>query len=535
MENNRQEKDVEELYSLLNVGSFMERKRKAKQNASLEDIPKKEALPKKVVEVPKEEKIEEKNVEEKAIIEEPKKEEKNVKVPVTKDVTSSEENKVRDILKKVEEKKENEITQKAEKKEIPKEIKKEEEVKEKKTISENELDELMEDFEEPNKKEKKTKDTKKSKKKIEENIVENELEDKENKKSKKKNRKDKVEKNLKKSKKLVIGVPVCILMDLFAIVGLFLTYGPISYFRDMLVTSAMTTMSHKYLARIFYSDEMISEILSKNKIVEIGENTDASDIDFGDATDTGIYDSVYDEEILKRDEDTLYKVIPIKENGYVGYLVAIYDASRVELVGACAKSVYGGAFLTDISKRENAKVAINASGFYDAGSKGSVAVGTVIMDGKVVLTGSSSGYGGGLAGFNKDHVLVLTKEDPETAIKNGMVDAVEFGPFLIVNGKAAEIQGNGGWGIASRTVLAQRKDGIVLFLVIDGRNAGYSLGIDMNGLIKILTRYKAYNAVNLDGGGSTTLAVEGKLTNKPCCSVDANSGQRYVPNAWIVK
>ena len=57
----------------------------------------------------------------------------------------------------------------------------------------------------------------------------------------------------------------------------------------------------------------------------------------------------------------------------------------------------------------------------------------------------------------------------------------------------------------------------------------------MNGLIKILTRYKAYNAVNLDGGGSTTLAVEGKLTNKPCCSVDANSGQRYVPNAWIVK
>ena len=53
------------------------------------------------------------------------------------------------------------------------------------------------------------------------------------------------------------------------------------------------------------------------------------------------------------------------------------------------------------------------------------------------------------------------------AIKAGMEDAVEFGPFLIVNGNAAEIKGNGGWGIAPRTVLAQRKDGIVLFVVID--------------------------------------------------------------------
>ena len=157
------------------------------------------------------------------------------------------------------------------------------------------------------------------------------------------------------------------------------------------------------------------------------------------------------------------------------------------------------------------------------------------MNGKVVTTGSSSGYGGGLSGFNKDHVLVLTRDDPATAIKNGMVDAVEFGPFLIVNGKASDIKGDGGWGLASRTVLAQRKDGIVLFLVIDGRQVGHSIGIDMGGLIKILQRYNAHNAVNLDGGGSTTLVVEGKLTNRPCCSVDPTSKQRYVPNAWIVK
>ena len=63
---------------------------------------------------------------------------------------------------------------------------------------------------------------------------------------------------------------------------------------------------------------------------------------------------------------------------------------------------------------------------------------------------------------NKDNVLVLTKESPDVAIQNGLVDAVEFGPFLVVNGKKAITSGNGGGGIASRTVIAQRKDGIVL-------------------------------------------------------------------------
>lgn len=350
---------------------------------------------------------------------------------------------------------------------------------------------------------------------------------------KKEVRKGKKQKKEKKSKALMIGVVICAIMDIFAVTGLFLTYGPISYFRDMLVTSAMTTMNHKYLARIFYNDQMIEKILSENVVEEIGENTNTADINFAGSNDTGTYESIYEEQILKRDKDQLYKVINIKENGYVGYLVAIYDASRVELVSATRQG-YGGALLTDMAKKNGAKVAINASGFLDgsASGMGSVPVGTVIKDGKILSNKKATGYGGGIAGFNKDHVLVLTKESPQTAIKNGMVDAVEFGPFLIVNGKPAQIKGNGGWGIAPRTVLAQRKDGIVLFLVVDGRNAKHSLGIDMNGLIKILTRYQAHNAVNLDGGGSSTLVVEGKLTNIPC---GYSCGERYVPNAWMVK
>ncbi|MCI9233674.1 MAG: hypothetical protein HFH08_03630 [Bacilli bacterium] len=546
-EKNESKKELEEsVYSSLNIGSFLELKRRErdlnknketskepkkevlKVTPLVKEEPKKEVITKKVVAAIEEKKIEQKKeISSKA---EPEKVVSNVgKVTKKenshlpkKDVEETKQD-IHELLRKRKEE--------ALKKESPKkpDIRKEE-IKTKEKVNNEKKDSAE------TKKEIASKEKEEVKK---EETIKKETELKKERKTKKrKNEKKKKEANSKKlGKGLIIGIVICVIMDLFACTGLFLTYGPVSYFRNLLVTSAMTTMSHKYLARTFYSDKTIEKILNNNVVKEVDENTNSSDINFEDGKDTGEYASIYEEQILKRDKNQLYKVIEIDENGYAGYLIAVYDASRVELVGANSNSIYGGAFLTDISKRTNAKVAINASGFYNAGeNKGSTAVGTVIMDGKVVLRGSAaSGYGGGLAGFNKDHVLVLTRENPETAIKNGMIDAVEFGPFLIVNGKAAEIKGDGGWGLASRTVLAQRKDGIVLFLVIDGRRVGHSIGIDMNGLIKILKRYNAHNAVNLDGGGSTTLVVDGKLTNRPCCSVDPTSKQRYVPNAWIVK
>ena len=43
----------------------------------------------------------------------------------------------------------------------------------------------------------------------------------------------------------------------------FLLYGPYPGFREWLITTAMTTMTHQYLATWFYSDETIQEVLNK--------------------------------------------------------------------------------------------------------------------------------------------------------------------------------------------------------------------------------------------------------------------------------
>ena len=337
---------------------------------------------------------------------------------------------------------------------------------------------------------------------------------------------------MRKKKKTAIFL---IIIDVCMIICFFLAYGPFSYLRELYITTAMTTMSHKYLARTIYTEDIINDVLDGNYVKEANENTDTSDIVIGNIDDSGEYDSIYDEQILTRDPaHPEYKLIPLKGNGYQGYMVAIYDPSRVELV-MTNKLGRVGQFLRELVVDNQATLGMNASGFVDQNEMGNGGepTGIVIQDGKVIWDATKTGYSGGIAGFTKDNKLVLTKGTAEEAIKAGVEDAVEFGPFLIVNGKAAEIKGNGGWGVAPRTVLAQRKDGIVLFVVIDGRQPGYSLGISMNELTKLLQRYKDHNAVNLDGGASSSIAIGNETITKPCGY--SATGERRIPNAWVLK
>ncbi len=322
-------------------------------------------------------------------------------------------------------------------------------------------------------------------------------------------------------------------LDLLAIVVLFFVYGPVSYFRELWITTAMTTMNHHYLAYTFYSPKLIEEVMSRNYIVEIDENVNLDDIVIGDTSEKSSYSSIYEEQIFTRDEgNEIYKIIRIEENGYKGYLTVIYDPKNVELAIPKQLGVVGNS-VAKMCRDNGGLVGINGGGFedLDGWGNGSTPYGVIIKDGKIVWQRHNGGIGG-LIGFTYDNKMYLTYETAESAIEHGMRDAVEFGPFLLVNGKVAEINGDGGWGIAPRTVIAQRKDGIVLFLIIEGRLPGYSVGASMKDVVKILTRYKAYNAANLDGGASSTMAVNGKLYNRP--SAGAEYGGRAVSNAWIV-
>ena len=132
-----------------------------------------------------------------------------------------------------------------------------------------------------------------------------------------------------------------------------------------------------------------------------------------------------------------------------------------------------------------------------------------------------------------DNKLSLGKCSVQEAKSMGIRDAVTFGPFLIVNGKSSAVLGNGGWGSAPRTAIGQRKDGIVLFLVIDGRKAT-KFGADMDDMIRIMENYGAYNAANLDGGTSSVLVVDDVIVNDPIDSTGAHK-TRPIATGFILK
>lgn len=322
------------------------------------------------------------------------------------------------------------------------------------------------------------------------------------------------------------------LADLCVIAAFVVIYSPWFGFKDFWIPTAMTTMSHRYLAYTLYDEKTVDKVMSENYTKGVEEDVKLDDIVIDTNSANKHYTSKYEKEMFTKDPDNdVYKIIRLEEDNFKGYLTVIYDPADVDL--AIPKRLgKAGQSVAKLCVENDGLVGINGGGFedLDGWGNGSTPYGSIIKDGKLVW--QHAGGSGGLIGFTKDHKMYLTFEAPDVAISKGMDDAVEFGPFLIVNGKSAEIKGNGGWGRAPRTVIAQRKDGVVLFLEIEGRLPGYSIGATMEEIVEVLLRYKAYNAANLDGGASATMAVNGKLYNRP--SAGGEYGGRTVSNAWIV-
>ena len=66
-----------------------------------------------------------------------------------------------------------------------------------------------------------------------------------------------------------------------------------------------------------------------------------------------------------------------------------------------------------------------------------------------------------------------------------------------------------------RTAVGQRRDGKIVLLAVDGRRRGYSVGMTNWELAQAMVRLGVVTGSALDAGGSTTMAFDGKLLNRP--------------------
>jgi len=82
-----------------------------------------------------------------------------------------------------------------------------------------------------------------------------------------------------------------------------------------------------------------------------------------------------------------------------------------------------------------------------------------------------------------------------------------------------------------RTLIGIDRKGTLWLVAIDGRQPDYSMGMTFKDLLALCARLDLVNALNLDGGGSTTMTAGGALVNKP----SDVTGPRPVSDALIVR
>ncbi|CDE90962.1 putative uncharacterized protein [Clostridium sp. CAG:389] len=339
--------------------------------------------------------------------------------------------------------------------------------------------------------------------------------------NKKKSKHAKNIENTKKGKKkkttkqkIFLVVKIIITLIILGIIGIFLFFKTSLFekYKELWVVTAMSTMNHQYLATWFLSDEEIQEIMKKLE-VQNNEDSNSNEIKI---------------EIPSENKKEEIKVDKITGRNYVGYVMTIPDASKVNLVDG--RKSNRGTKLSEIVKNNKAIAGINAGGFADDGGVGSgnVLCDATIINKKLLYGNKTSKYS--LIGLSSDKKLVLGKYTYQQAMNAGIESAVEFGPYLIVNGKNQITNASSG-GIHPRMGIGQKKDGTFIFVVVDGRQPGYSIGTNLLEMQNIFNRYDAYNAANLDGGSSATMYYNGKVVNKTSTPM----GERYLPNAFIVK
>ncbi|HEX3026966.1 MAG TPA: phosphodiester glycosidase family protein [Clostridia bacterium] len=317
----------------------------------------------------------------------------------------------------------------------------------------------------------------------------------------------------------------------FLLTGIFLLYGPISYFRVTWVTIAMSTLNHQWMATMLFDQKTISAILASNKTVEPNQSTNPLEILSGKGS---VKDNATTLPSSPEDGEHIINgigFIKLKGSTYNGWMIKVYDPSRVTL-GVSKYLGTRGERVSDMAKRTGSFVAVNAGGFVDVGGQGlgGLADGICIADGVRVRYSSNKASPHSIIGIDSKSRLVLGKFTNYQIQEKNLLSAVEFKPLLIVNGEAAKLYGNGGWGTDPRTAIGQTKSGVMLFLIIDGRRVS-SLGATMKDVQDIMLEYGAYNAANLDGGSSSTLVVKNQVINNPSSS----GGERYVPNAFLIR
>ena len=345
---------------------------------------------------------------------------------------------------------------------------------------------------------------------------------------------------------LVLFTVVILVLAALVLVMNLVFNGPSPAARDKLTMTLIEASATKWVPALFIGEDTVAEI--RESVSDSGLDEDVTDttkviiqannVITGNSNEWDSYpDGV---RIERRSGDTYNAHIMIVRNPAQVYMGTSTEKFSTAIPGKRITEV--------MAENPDVIAAINAGAFNDDGTAssyvGSTPLGLVMSNGNCVWTSGKQPGLEGFAGFNEDNILVVSKTNlSQSEAENLKIrDGCCFGPVLIVNGEVNLEAYNNKSGFNPRTAIGQRADGAVIFVCIDGRQAG-SMGGTYADVIDIMQEYGAVNACNMDGGSSSVMMYRdtyGKLGTAGETVMVNNysllqSQPRRMPNFWMVR
>ncbi|MBE8719848.1 hypothetical protein C4F40_03785 [Sphingobacterium sp. Ka21] len=196
----------------------------------------------------------------------------------------------------------------------------------------------------------------------------------------------------------------------------------------------------------------------------------------------------------------------------------------------------GKKLTSTFAQESKALIAING-GFFNVQNGG--AVDFIKIDNKVInTTVKPSARANSYFAFDRKKSYILDATQHPSAEKN-YPNILLSGPLLLLEGTRVELNANPfNDNRHPRTAIAKKGNKLIIFTV-DGRNS-QSHGLNLNELAYLFQWYGCDHAMNLDGGGSTTMYIKGQpdhgVVNYPSDNkIFDHQGERAVANIIYIQ
>lgn len=313
--------------------------------------------------------------------------------------------------------------------------------------------------------------------------------------------------------------------------------------KELFATTILETGQMKFLAGMYLSNEEIQKLVNRNSVQAMSTEVDTSLIKANSENkdDKKVEEEGFDKNGIKIEE--------ISGNTFFAKMLIIKNPKQV-IAGTTYPWTEYGMELEKLVKSNNAVAGVNGGLYYSYGNKGGKPLGVVVSKGQIQFNKPEGYRGLYLIGFDESNILRIINLEGKSASQTERIikeekirDAVAFQEEssdannhfvkLIVNGEERKLDGNGS-GANPRTAIGQRADGAVLLLVTDGRGYSGHLGATASDLIRVMKKYGAVNAANLDGGSSSSMYYNGKYEMSSVTFYYANSSWK-LPTGFVIK